>query len=747
VIKGRPNLTAVVAVLSAVAILLPAWPGTQVVGAGGLVLCAGVAVVGRFSSRELALRYRLSLTIAAGLLVFLCVGALLGSVLSAAGVDQPLSRVPLACSWVVLLAGYVVLVVRRGLDPIRATVHGVTRREVAWGVVLAVPPLLALWGAVSLNTARSGSLAVFVAAAVIAMAVLAVAGGVTRWGPPPVMALISALVTGAIQGPLRGGWLAGVDTQHEFYIGTLAIHQATFPLAHYVDPYGGMLSLTVLPTELHSLLGINLRTTMVVLPAVFLGLCVLALWSALTERLSSRMSALLLCLFVLGSVPLVQELPQITRQCYALFFFSILVLALTSTRLPTPLARVAAVIGGVGVVVTHYSTAYLAAGGVLCGYLLSLVLRSDRSRRVLTTPVTVVVVAMAGLWGGLVAKTGDSISKVLSSIRADGFSFLPGGGSIVTRWLHAASISRLVNAKVIRVDDLALLHRYYTWMSVLPAASHVPFLNDPAPTARGVPVLGGGLSLASSVLAQLVLLLAVVAVGTVVVVCRRRRDLAALAGISLFFLGFAAVSRFSQTIGVDFSPSRVEAQAYLLFVVVVAIALEAVPWRAWLSKLPRVGGGARVAVGSLLAVLAVGTSTQLDNFAVRGGTLPVNLSFRGEEAQRLITPSDVLAARWLVANRPSPGLVQSDRFGQLALDIYGYNDRRDFISSLDPIIVDNPSWLLAYGTNLLVGSARGGNNAQTGVFRFPEGYFVATRSVLFVTPSDVVFGHVPYHRP
>jgi hypothetical protein len=88
--------------------------------------------------------------------------------------------------------------------------------------------------------------------------------------------------------------------------------------------------------------------------------------------------------------------------------------------------------------------------------------------------------------------------------------------------------------------------------------------------------------------------------------------------------------------------------------------------------------------------------------------------------------------------------VQSDRFGQLALDIYGFNDRRDFISSVDPIIVDNPSWVFAYRTNLVYGSARGGNNAQTGVFRFPWAYFTSTRSILYVTPTDVVFGNVPY---
>ena len=44
--------------------------------------------------------------------------------------------------------------------------------------------------------------------------------------------------------------------------------------------------------------------------------------------------------------------------------------------------------------------------------------------------------------------------------------------------------------------------------------------------------------------------------------------------MGLCFLGISALSRFSGTISVDFGPSRVEAQAYLLFVAIVAVGLD-----------------------------------------------------------------------------------------------------------------------------------------------------------------------------
>lgn len=750
--SGRPggsqrvNFSLVTVAITVASVLLPATLVTQFIGTAGIVICSGIAVMGAMKFDSLPLRYRLALCLATGFLVFLCVGAGLGATLSALGLARPLSRLPLACSWIVLLAGLAVVIVRSDTDPVRRLLDGVTARHVAWCAVLSVPPLIALWGAASLNTYRSGAIAVAVSLLVVAMAALAILVDRWRWGPPRVLLLMSSVVTGALQGPLRGAWLAGVDTQHEYYVGTLAIHEAVFPLTPYVDPYGGMLSLTVLPTEMHSLFAVNLRTTMVVLPSLFVGFCVLVLWSALTERATPRTSALLSCLFILGSVSLLQELPQITRQCYALFFFSILVLALSTKVLSTAQARWAAVIGGVGVAVTHYTTAYLAAGAVLCGFAFSLAMRQDRMRRVLSAPVTVAVVGVAVLWGALVARTGDGIGRVLSSIRADGLDFLPSGGGLIDRWLNGASINKLVNASVIRAQDLALLHHGDRWLKVTPRASLPSLVNDPAVTSHGVPILGGLLSIGSSLITQFVLLLAAASVVVVIYQCRRRRELTCLAGAAAFFLVFSAISRFSQTIGVDFSPSRVETQAYMLLVVVVAVALEPLPWRAWLAKL-HLGRQVLLTVGVVAAVVAIVTSTQLVSYVKRGAPLPATLSFQGEETARLITPDDVAAAQWLTMRRAAPKLVQADFFGELALDVYGFNDRKDFVNSVDPVIVGNLSWVFAYHTNLFDGSARGGNNAEIGVFKFPLQFFLETRSVLYTSSTDAVFGTLPYHGP
>jgi hypothetical protein len=738
------HATTVLGVAVVASMLVPIGPVAQVVATAGLCVLVGAVLSSFLDLRGASTGHRLVIVAGVGYLGFLAFGAVLGAVLPHLGVSHPLSRGPLLVAWGLVVVATIVLCLRRGTDVVRTVFEGVRTSDVGWAAALAFPPLLALAGAARLNVTGSSVLAVLAAVLVVILCVLAVVLPTRHAGPPRVLLLASAVLTATWQGPLRGGWLAGSDTQHEFYIGSLAIQQAVFPLRHYTDAYGGMLSLTVWPAQLHGLASVNLRATMTLAPGLFLALAIATTWVTLRERLGPRLTAVLCAVFIVGSEPLLRELPQVTRQCYATFLFALLVLAVASIKLPVATRRWIVALAGVGIALTHYSSAYLAAGAVLVGCVLELALRTPRSQRVLTLPVTGLVVGAAVLWGGLVARTGSNLSQVLDSIRSDGFQFLPGSGNVVTKWLHAASVGQLVNASAIRAADIKLRHGSYRWLVVNPLGRRLPLVNDPAPTAQGVHVLGPGLAVAGALIAEAALLAAIVSVVVCLWECRRDRALAGLAGLGLFFLVVASLSRLSQTIGVDFGPSRVQAQAYLLFVVLVGVACQSRPvtrLRRAIATPPR---PALVGVGSaILVAVAIAGSTGLLALLQPRGELPAELTSVGEPSQRLLGPADIIAAKWVAQNAPPSMLVQADRFGQLGLDVFGFSDRRNFIPSLDPILIDDRSWIYAYGPNVLFGTARGGDNAQTGVFRFPAAYLASTRSILYVSTSDVVFGSVP----
>ena len=741
------NLTVVAAIVTFLLFLLPPMPVVQIASTLGLIAVTGAFVSQRFSRSESGLLIRLLVAGGAGFFFVLALGAVVGWALPFVGVDRPLDRVPLLIVWFVVFACIAVTSYRRRRDPLGDLLRDLTRRHVVWSCVLMLPPLASLVAVTVLNAHDVAWPAIACGTVAVVLVVSAVAMPSRRRGPTRPMLLASGFLTAAWQVPFRGGWLNGWDIQHEFSVASLTIHQAVFPVVQapgsLTDPYDGMLSLTVWPAQLHALTGMSVKTILGVIPSLFLVACLLVIWSTIRERLSDRQAAFLCVLFVVGSEPILRELPSVTRQCYALFFFALLLWSLTTRLTKVAVARAVAVMSGVGVALTHYSSAYLAAGAVATGWACSLLVRSPRATRVLAAPVTIVIVGVTVLWGSVVARTGSSISQVLDSIRADGFKFLPSSGSLVTRWLSGASISKTVNARVIHAADIKLRVTTYRWMTVDAKAVLVPLVNAPVAGARGVPVIGAVGGLAATILAELLVGAAVVSVVGCLWWSRRDRSLAAIAGVGLFALAVSLVSRLSQTAAIDFGPTRVQAQMYLVFALTASIAFA----RWWpevrASRFVRPVSTRRPLVVTglvLVVVLSVMVSTQLINLVQVKATLPAIYSNRGEGIQRIPSVEDLDAAQWLASHRATGGIVQSDMFGQLALFDFGYETRRAFFNTMDPVIVDNSSWVFANHTNILAKRARGGNNARVGVYLYPGAYFAATRSVLFSSSSDVIFG-------
>jgi uncharacterized membrane protein len=267
------SATVVLGVAVLVALLMSANPLAQAVSIAGLLLLVGSTLVDAVIRGATSLVQRVVLALGMGLAAFLLLGALFAVVGHGLGLTAPLTRTPMLWLWCAVTVASVVVSIARGRDPVRRTFQGMRWSDGAWLVVLAVPPVLALYGSVHLNDTGSTGIAVASGLLAIAMGVLAIALPEARWIPPRVALLASALVTGAWEGPLRGGWLSGFDIQHEYYVSSLAVRLGRFPIPVHGDPYRGMLSLTVWPAELHALTSMSVRTILAVPGARFLVGC------------------------------------------------------------------------------------------------------------------------------------------------------------------------------------------------------------------------------------------------------------------------------------------------------------------------------------------------------------------------------------------------------------------------------------------------------------------------------------------
>ncbi len=126
---------------------------------------------------------------------------------------------------------------------------------------------------------------------------------------------------------------------------------------HADDAYGAMLSLTLIPASLHGLAGLSAAVILKVVYPVFLALFPVCVF-LIARRVVSMRAAYVAGLVIVAQAAFVQQLPAIARQEMALLEFAALLAVLTDRQLASSTRRWLLSIFAVGLVVSHYSTAY-----------------------------------------------------------------------------------------------------------------------------------------------------------------------------------------------------------------------------------------------------------------------------------------------------------------------------------------------------------------------------------------------------
>jgi hypothetical protein len=746
-----------------VAVLIPLGPGAKGLAILGVILVPGATATALTGLSLNGLAQRLFLTSVVGIAALLGIGLLAAVVLKPLGVDHPLTRGPMLVVWMLLLVASVVLPARLEKDPVRWLLGGVTRRHGLWLVGLGVLPVLTLLGAGRLNAGHGAALAITSCALCVGVLVFALVSAL--WGrndvpaAPTIFMTVVALVW---QVSNRGDWLFGTDIQHEYSVANSAAVTGQFALTTHSDAYQAMLSLTVLPAQLHALSSASVEILLQFLPAVVLGLVAVGALCIFRSLVSEGLAVGFTLLFVGVNTALVTELPAVTRQCYGLLMFESMVLIVVLAPQPIRRSRVLAAILGVAMAWSHYSTAYIAVPVLVVGWIFGWVFAdrssdgddgeaarllraqpeqehvADRSRAVLSTAVVGVTVLAAAVWGLVVAGTGHQLSQLGHSIETKGFAILGGGGTL-SRWVDGSG----PGSRVANVLADVVLHRAPaqpkapSWMKIDPRAFGVHLVGASAPQRPAVPVLGPTTS-ALLGLANAVVIVAAVAAAiiSVVMLVRKRHLLAAeLVGMAVGAVVIDAVARESGTIAQKFGPGRVEVQLGVLLLVPLAVVVSSAPRPSFRAL--------RAGLVALVAIELVGTTGLL--VIAFGGAPDASLSSSGESAERfVVTTPGLYTAGWVVHHASSERIIQADAFGQLALANFTGGRRFATFYTVDPTGVDRFAWIYASPVNVVDGRARTSTNGNVTIFVFPEAFYDQTRPVIFATASTKVYGRSYY---
>jgi uncharacterized membrane protein len=600
--------------------------------------------------------------------------------------------------------------------------------RLAWPLIL---PVLAAVGAIRLNNGHSDAIAAI--ALFSCITVLIVAVFLSRRLDRKLLVVILYACALAIlwSYSLRSDLVNGFDIATEYHDSQQAVTAGIWHLAHPGDAYGAMLSVTVMPAELHALCGIpDLLVLKVIYPAIF-SLFPVAIF-CLASAIISRCWAFIAAAFVLGQSGFV-EIAGVARQEIALVIFVSLIAAMLDRRVRR--ASQLALVGllGLAMVLSHYSTAYVAITVIGLALLLQWIASWFRELPRVTAAVVLSFFTVLGgaiIWYGPITHSAAThLGQLAQTIEAQGPDLLPNrvpGESLLSAYLNGnteTAIPAAEYAKLIHASDATTK----SYIVPLPDASlrQYALQNTPAVSVYG------GASVLLVLISQLVNVLC--AIGALLMALRRKASITSrkLGVTALGAVGLLLVLRFSGTLAVEYGQERAQLQALALLSVSLFWTFQrlAGQGRRWRRRLITV-----IAVG-IVALVSVNT-TYLIGAVVRGGTSD-SLANSGEDYQRFyMTAPELASARWL-GSVVAPGqLVYADRYAELpVIAMTGITP----IVDVTPLTLNQHAWVYASTSNMIDGKARALYNENSVTYVFPSKFLNGNYDIVYTDGSSEVF--------
>jgi uncharacterized membrane protein len=381
-----------------------------------------------------------------GALLFLLVGGLtINTVLPWFEVPRPLSSIPVLI--MVDVINLFLFAVRQRRPAIPSWPHGLAmlhRDEIRLLLTAGLCIPLAVFGANRLNNG-SGDQVTMVAFAVMVVAFILLLHWADRIASG-VIGLVLYLISVALlfTTSLRGWSVTGHDIQLEYRVFQLSVAHGHWDFSSFKNAFNACLSITILPTELTSLMHIDDPVIYKVFFQLIFAACPIMVY-AVSNRYFSKKISILSAIYFVAFPTFLTDMPYLNRQEIALLFVGAGLLAITNPHWKKRRRQVLLILAGIGVEIAHYSSSYVFVGTLTAAWFIEqavAVVRigpwrthrspARRTRRWKTAARTlgigslIVIAAVIALWGGLVTHTaGGAASEIKDAV--SGFIDQAGG--------------------------------------------------------------------------------------------------------------------------------------------------------------------------------------------------------------------------------------------------------------------------------------------------------------------------------
>ncbi|HEV2413128.1 MAG TPA: DUF2206 domain-containing protein [Candidatus Saccharimonadales bacterium] len=604
-----------------------------------------------------------------------------------------------------------------------------------------VLPVLSLLGVMQLNNGGKGFFAVTNLIAILMYEAYFFRSKRTKSDLEIGANLFFVTLSLALSYSMRSNFVVGYDVSQEFQVFSSVVRNGLWESHLFNSTYSACLSITVLPALLKTILTFSSQYIFKFVMQLVLCIVPIAVYLIAKKQIKNTSLALVAALFFIFQAQFMFEFPALVRQQCALLFFGLIFVASSSENLSSFAKKTLVLVFGVGMVVSHYSTAYVCLAFLAIYTISKLILgnityyktgiNSGKSRAttwVLTPLALVILFLFAFFWyGETLQSTGGVTQKLYQSVTSfDTFFSADSRSSFISQDLHIGSQNS-------NDDTLNSLENASAKKGSYGQAASQQ--SNIYPTSQSAPQVNSKLQLVTEDMVNLImptLLKVVIVVGAAAMVVgsvMKRRiidDGLFVLSAGMLFLLLVILPTLSQ----DYNLQRLYQQLLIIvsasFVVGVQVLLT--KWRQ-----------ATLGVSVVLALLYFVTTSNLVS-QLAFGRSDINLSNSGLGYDKFYLSDDEASSlNWLQDVYMSPLPVNLDTYGKLhAESITTLNNSR-LIQGMLPTELYKDGYVYATNTNINKNLVFDTYGNQEVTYNFPAQFLSQRKNLIYSNKDSEIY--------
>lgn len=400
-----------------------------------ILIVPGLLILTFIAEKKLPWTFGITLSVLLSVFSLMILGLIANTILPSFGIEKPLDVEPLLAMFDIFTIIILIITYRRRKKLPLENVSFIADKSILGATILL--PIFATFGAIILNNSGSNWLALFTLGFIAVMVFIAI---LRRKISSLSLSLILYFITVALllMTSMRGWFLTGHDVHLEYQVFELANRAKLWDIAGFRDAYNACLSITILPTYLQSLTHINDLYLYKIIFQFINALIVIPIFYLSKQYTTKKISFLVGFLYV--SFPtFIVDMSMLNRQGMALLFFSAFIFVLLTTKYFKGRNRMILLfLLGTGIILSHYSTSYIAIALLIGGYIIDRSFRfffslknyqaleklpimarnKERSRqaKLITLPLVVGLILISAIWTGTITKTSENVTGTIKNI-------------------------------------------------------------------------------------------------------------------------------------------------------------------------------------------------------------------------------------------------------------------------------------------------------------------------------------------